>query len=454
MDEDKAKSTNTDKDVPAEPVEPVEAAEEVKPGETIEPTDEAKLAEAVESIEPASVTEPEEKTEDTPVEPSAVIEPEELKHEAEEPTAPDPEEAVPIVNDESIPVTEPEAVPESQVPTAGMVVNGAVVGAAAGAKTVGRKRKIGGGLGLVLVIAAGLLILGGGGAAAYYGYVVPNKPENKLLTAFANLLGTNRMIVKGSVDVVPAGKSSVKSVAVDYTLGVDKTTKKYALSGQFGVNGAQLTYDARIIDSNLYAKVGGISGFTKNLTKSGGSATVGLYGLALGGIDSKWVVINRSALNQVSGQSATNACTTFSTTLSPGDIDKLQAAYAKYPPFTIKNTSSTTIDGTKVTKYELGVGNSATRALFMKQLETMSVAGKVKDCLKTSGLASTNVDTSSLDNVKLNTSVYVTGDKQVKRIEVSQADKPANKYSATFTYKVPDITKPANALPLQDVFGL
>lgn len=308
-------------------------------------------------------------------------------------------------------------------------------------------------LSAILLVFGGLLLLGGGTAGAYFGYYLPNKPENKLAKAIAKTASLKQDTSKGSIDITSKDGTAV---AIDYALAADVDANKYSLSGTVGVNGAQFPYDLRYIEKNIYLKVGGLKSLS---TLPVGQSYPGLSEMleAFSSINDQWYVIDRSFLSQ--GGGGLSCATDLSFALDQADMKKLEAAYKKYPIYKITKTSKATVDGTATTKYDLQPASGVQAEKFFGELKELSLVKKLRACM-----ALVESDSSAIGDVEVTpelqeattgtVAVYISGDNKLKKVEMSltQAGNTI-KLTQTTSYTTPTIDKPEGAKPFQDIWA-
>lgn len=172
---------------------------------------------------------------------------------------------------------------------------------------------------LVLPITLVLVVLLGGSAAAYFGYVVPNKPENLWASALKNTgKGYHRLVsyqeqhkndkggdIKGNYAVDGSAKSDGKLEASWYDgSGLAKL--------DLGLGTTRATFEGRLIKSasknpDLYFNVGGIKGLGAQM---GSAATEQL----ISKINNQWVVIDHTLLDNLEKQLGQNGSSKISLT--------------------------------------------------------------------------------------------------------------------------------------------
>ncbi|MDB5182747.1 MAG: hypothetical protein JWO47_531 [Candidatus Saccharibacteria bacterium] len=312
----------------------------------------------------------------------------------------------------------------------------------------GQKKSIKKKMVLPLVIIGALLIIGGGSAAAYFGYVVPNKPENKLLSAISNLATHKSVTIDGTVDYSP--KSGGTGVAVDYKLALNSETSQVGLSGTVGVGGAKVPYEIRYIDKDLYFKASDLNGLTSLIPSSGADLD---FSSIIKQVDGQWFVVDRSFTDSLGLK--TSCVTDSSFALNDADVTLIKKAYKQHPLFTVKSSSSQTVDGEATTKYLVDPASDSEASAFASNLKGLSLYKKAMEC---SGSSSNSSDSSSPSTSAKNTttgtvSIYVTKDNQLKKIEINGSDDSSSmKIAATFSYAEVKLDKPAGAKSVQDLY--
>jgi hypothetical protein len=143
--------------------------------------------------------------------------------------------------------------------------------------------------------------------------------------------------------------------------------------------------------------------------------------------------------------------------LNKDDVDKINAAYKKYPLFKVKSTASESVDGIATTKMELDPASDETAHQFANDLTDLSVVKKVKACLKDTGLdnkVDEEVKVNKQEETTGNIFAYVTSDKQLKKLIINTEDANTSaKVTIVFNDKAVNVTKPDGAKPIQDLLG-
>lgn len=309
---------------------------------------------------------------------------------------------------------------------------------------------------LIFVPLLALLLLAGAAAAAYFGYVVPNKPENKLARAVTNTLEQEFFTVEGNFDIKPKTEGEVNAVALDYTLAADAEAKALSLEATIGVSGAQFPVEARYLDQEAYFKVSGLD----KIAELGGAfadAETKQTLEMLSGINNQWYVLDRSFMNE-SPEFSCIADLDFR--LSDDDKQKLKDAYAAHPLFTIKRSESAKVGDQDATKFEVEPASDQTARAFIGELETLGFMQKLQDCVPGSEGSSEVLDQEirgeleALQREAVGTMAIYVADDLIKKVEITGGDAEASyELTATLQYSKPTITKPEGAKPIQDLIG-
>jgi hypothetical protein len=227
----------------------------------------------------------------------------------------------------------------------------------------------------ILLIA--LLILGGGSAGAYFGYFVPNKPENVWRTALINSgkgydklsqYATSKKNVKGM-----SAKGSFKfsgSVAADGTFNGLSDGKNGQLTGSVSAVGLKINYDVRAIDSagntpDIYFKIDGIQGLGSLVGGYVDESAKNQIAKALNGLNGQWYFVDHTLFDQFAQSS--NSSLQFNS----GDVDQVLKAVgdaSKQYLFTNNNEKMAIVvkqyvgkekqDGNTVYHYKVGVNKT------------------------------------------------------------------------------------------------
>jgi hypothetical protein len=160
---------------------------------------------------------------------------------------------------------------------------------------------------LVAIIMAVILLLGGGSAAAYFGYYVPNKPENVWKTALTRTgkgydklssYATSKKNVKGL-----SAKGTFKisgSVAADGSFEGLSDGKNGKLTGSVSAVGLKVNYDVRAVNSSgntpdIYFKIDGIQDLGSLIGSYGANPEISK---TLNGLNNQWYFVDHTLFDQ------------------------------------------------------------------------------------------------------------------------------------------------------------
>lgn len=373
-----------------------------------------------------------------------------------EPTPPEkPEEpAAPVSETPAVPepgVSTPEAVPAAvQAPQApegpqGVVAGGPVPSGNNGGGSKGKRMKI------ALIAAAGVVVLLAGSAAAYFGAIVPNKPENVLKAAVANTLQQKQASFKGEF-TLDSTDGSTPSFKATMSGAEDFVAKATDINVNLTVSGVTVPVEARIVNKNLYFKVGDLSQAVKLLTAT--SPDLGELGQAVAGkLSNQWIVVDSTLLDQAGVSCALDTSLAF----TDDDIKYIQTQYNANQFATIKSSSIDTVNGQAAIKYELAI-NDDKAAAFGKKLDQLSVVKALQKCNTTKDATTDTESLADGDTTPLTLWVDKSS-KRISKISLHSTSQDAKKdnlsgtFETTFTYGPVSIKAPSDAKPFTDVLA-
>ena len=158
----------------------------------------------------------------------------------------------------------------------------------------------------VVVISLALIILFGGSAAAYFGYVVPNKPENIWNSAMANTVsGYDKLVTLVDKTEQPKGYKLTANLKSEGMYSADGSfeAQSYENNGkfdaEFGMSGMRVNLEGVMIaednaDPDLYLKASGLSAISQMFA---GTEYADLSYL-IDSIDDQWIYFDRTLLAQ------------------------------------------------------------------------------------------------------------------------------------------------------------
>jgi hypothetical protein len=165
-----------------------------------------------------------------------------------------------------------------------------------------------------LALLAGVpTLLLAGGAAAYFGYVVPNKPENVWRTALTNTakgydkLSQYATSKKGIKGIGASGSFKLSgAVAADGSFKGSSDSKNGQFAGNVSAAGLKVNYDVRAIESpgnspDIYFKIDGVQGLGdlfSGFTDGGVNADNAEITKALNGLNGQWYFVDHTLFDQ------------------------------------------------------------------------------------------------------------------------------------------------------------
>ncbi len=303
------------------------------------------------------------------------------------------------------------------------------------------------GLLMGLIAGAAVLVLGGGAAAAYFGYVVPNKPENILKTSLANMLNGDMKsyYFDGSVDVTE--KSSDQTITATLT---GKANDQGAMELNVNVDAVitKITFDVRSVDgSAIYVRMGGLDGLPE-LLSSTGDAQAESYAPIIATLNNQWFEINKSILSQLGIDLNSKA--------SEAEMQKMAQLYEQHQFLAVKQKlADETIKGMSSYHMQVVVDKDQLKqylqGMIDAKLESLAKSKDALDSLKKS-LADSKTDFS-----KYPIDLWIAKDKKlIDQVKFSFSDDEA---SATLRVTMFDfgksvsVEKPTGTKSILDVIG-
>jgi hypothetical protein len=289
----------------------------------------------------------------------------------------------------------------------------------------------------LLMALAAVLVVGVGSAAAYVGVIVPNKPANVLKAAFINSLQQTQSSTSGTFSATGGG-------IYKGTFNTAEDTTAKAIDAQFNltVSGVNFSVETRLVNQNLYIKVGDLStiaGLVNGFYPSAGSLVQSLSS----DLSNKWIVVDSTLLNQSAGiKCALNT----SWTLTNADIKLLESQYNKNPFTTIQSTSSDKVGGQPAEKFVLNIDNSKLDAFGNGSVQNLSAVKALQKC---PGSTTTTTKASTTGHGQTPLTVWVDkGSKRIVQISATSNNKNSSVSGSTTVqlhYGKVSITAPNNA---------
>jgi hypothetical protein len=305
----------------------------------------------------------------------------------------------------------------------------------------------------LLIALAAVIVIGGGSAAAYFGAIVPNKPANVLKSAVVNTLQQTQVSSKGTLEASSgAGGLALKA---DINSAVNSVAKTADVQLNLTVSGVSFPIEARLVNKNVYVKVGdlsSISGLVGAYSPDAGSVATAVSSQ----LSNKWIVIDETLLNEAGIGCVLNS----NWTLSQADIKLLENQYSQNPAVTIQSTSSDSVNGQKAEKFVLSIDDDKAAAAFgnAKTFNNLSMVKSLEKCYKNSSALSGTSTTIKGDHDKTPITLWVDkGSKRIVKAELQTSAKEkkagmSGSFTTTISYKPVSITAPPNPEPAIQVF--
>ncbi len=303
---------------------------------------------------------------------------------------------------------------------------------------------------LVLVILLAIVVIAGGSAAAYFGYVVPNKPENVLATSIVNSLEQPQTTFDGNVKATQVDASaSVSNLTMAIKGSSDATKKASDVNLKVSINGYSFNVEGRLINKNIYIKPGDLS-VAVSVLSSLNPAYAKPAALIAKELSNQWIVIDKSLLDA----SGAGCLIDDSPSITKADETIIQNGYTKNTFLSVKSTSSDTVAGVSAKKYDTIIDNNKA-AKFINSISNISALKSVGSCGTSK---STSVSNIKGDGKSEEVTIWV--DSKNKRVvkvsytpsaQVIAESHTKGLATINFGYKAVNIDTPANALPAEQI---
>lgn len=214
---------------------------------------------------------------------------------------------------------------------------------------------------LVLIVA--LLLVGGGSAFAYFGYLVPNKPNNVMKQAVVNAVNPETLKSFGVVaTITPKADSGDTPTTIAVTAGSNSTVSGADFKVEFSAIKLSGSVLVNTGDDTLYVKINELP------------SLLGLVGLQTGQLQSKisgkWLKITpdtaRQAVDVKNEGIASDACLSELGKLVSSDTFKNQLAtlYTANEFANAAKVGTDTVNNVRSAKYQITVNNTTANAFI------------------------------------------------------------------------------------------
>jgi hypothetical protein len=314
-----------------------------------------------------------------------------------------------------------------------------------------KKSFLGGKLSRGMAAAIAAVVLAVGGAGAYFGVIVPSKPENVLKKAvITSLEQQDKLTIKGKISFedLKAESGELRAVDVDLTVGWDDDAQKMLVSVEANVAGIKLPVELRVVDKNIYFKLGDLNSVI-NAAGLAGNEYAAILEEINNSIANQWFVIDNNFLKQFKAE-----CITDFTT--DEDIQFVIDAYKENDFATVKSSSKEQLNGKSAHRMVLNIDSEKAKT-FLKKLEDAPTSKKQREsgCLGGDSSTSNSEEEFAKELSKRNNElvVWVQDGRVVKAEATSSTSDNKVTFTATIEYVAPTIDKPTDAKPVTDLLS-
>lgn len=315
----------------------------------------------------------------------------------------------------------------------------------------GRRKR----LTIILASVLAVLVVAAGGAAAYFGYVVPNKPENILKKAADNFLVTSTSHSSGKVSISGDGNA----VTVDFTSKADAEKKVAELALEVKMSGVSVPLEVRYVDESVYVRLGDISTLQSILSTYASSygvdsaAVSQIFAILEDEVVDKWIEIDESVI----AQSDEAKCVVDSDwKFTDDDVSLIKSAYEKNQFITVKSHSEDKVNDRDSIKYELAFDNEKAKQFGTDEsLEQLSAVKTLIECAGATKDEDTPSEIEDLENADYTVTVWVDkADKRFNKFAVqTKSDDVTADVEAFITYEAVTVDKPEDVTPVMELFA-
>ena len=303
----------------------------------------------------------------------------------------------------------------------------------------------------LLVPVVVILALLGGGAAAYFGYIVPNKPNNVLAKAVENSLSAHQIAITGLLDATSSGVSG----RVDYTAKIDADNHATDITLNTTISGVQFPVEVLTAKGNLYFKIVDLSTIESLINGfAGASADYGQIKQIEDKVNTKvsgqWIEVDNTLIKEAKLGCLAN----YPTAVSQADVNSLENAYKKAQFATVTSHTADTVSGKKSVKYDVQIDDNKLSAM---DISGIGAVQSLNSCLKSID-KSASLNLSSLkDGKQHSVSLWVdSSDKRINKFAASYKDPSSGDETAlsgTVAYGAVNIQTPAKSVQLLGLLG-
>lgn len=290
------------------------------------------------------------------------------------------------------------------------------------------------------VMAVGCLIIGGRVFAnRWINVYAETSAKANLITGFKNMAKRKPTVITGNMKLDYKDSFITTTADLSFKNSFDSTTGNPSGSGQLLINGAPFAYNYINIHKDTYFKLDNLNNLKKVVKQS--NPLYGYYNSkskVLNKYSNKWLVASSSSNQTNSNQTGGKYSCVLSTYpyFDSSNAQQLQRLVSTDFPFKILKSSSTVINKEKLTKIDLVANSPSAVNSFSDKLNNLSTVQKLNSCSQS--IANTSLlqkTTDAFNNNSVKASVYITKDKEIRRIDITTAgNKTTTSISTTFDY--------------------
>lgn len=301
---------------------------------------------------------------------------------------------------------------------------------------------------IVLALVAAVVVLGGASAAAYFGYVLPNQPQNILNAALVNEFTPGKVKTESFHGTVTFKDKDSESVTGDFKGNIDKSGP-FEVTGNATIAAAKATIDLRSTDAkSFYVRLGGLDALATSSEDD--STAMAAYAPLLGVINDQWIEISESLLKEAGA--SVDVDTSNGLKMSDADMKKIADAYKEHQFLAAKEKlADQTVAGKPSHHLRVVIDKQELKG-FVSSVKTANV--KALD-ITSDQLKAFNTSVDKTDFAKYPIDVWVgKANKLIDQVSFTAKD---NSGSASITYTIDDwnktvkIEKPAGAKPVEEL---
>ncbi len=294
------------------------------------------------------------------------------------------------------------------------------------------------------IIVAVILVLGGSSAAAFRYVYLPKQPWYILDTALENTLSQSNVNLNATINTTSSGVA-MKILSLTK---VNFNNKQVDENINLTVDGVAIPAEIRLVNSNLYIKLGDLSTLTSLLSTLGGSSAQGLgstFAPLLSGISNQWVVIDSTTLDS---NKAYKCLMESSWTTSSSDSNYIVNSYLNKPFLNVLSMTSDTIGSSSEYKMSVNLSDN-TAASYLNGLNNLSSSQSYNQCTGSKNTTITG------DNKTRPLTIWVNkSTKLIDQVEYASSQSGASgSIDALVSYGTVNVQVPPNAIPLAQLFA-